>query len=569
MEATGQAWEEGQGPHVRPFLPQAPPVHSARRRSYNSVKTWIDWLMQNHCFCPLEFERPFDSASNITCYVSTPGTFEGGVNDSVEFKSFLRYACSERGPNTPQHVMARKIFKSFGLYLKLFCHFGPEPSIMEDLMEKLQGLVVDLRPVLGCPSVYDTAKHMKKLGMSSELPGLCTSGQDGPDNFLKMPLSWKSSGGGWASEGAGVNMWVLLVWASLLGCNHVHCKNTSRFAQSIIKLMARNAPASITPGNAVPIRSFHDQTRENEVIELDDSWKRPDHFLRPIRDDYFASSGKFSICAADEDVAEGLLPEDYICCAAAMEWRKFFKCKKYIDVPPKTPGDYQLIPCRYYCVYSKSKKVWANLWADHNGVTVTDVGESDGEDSGCHYSCMLWQEQLKEDGWLVLPMVWRTGALVRVEGEDRFGCLVPSNYEELNQIGSWGSNYNSSKLLYNVLYSSEEDLSLMSPLDVLDSLVRPGTEVWIKPDTEAWGALAPNMPPLSQGGEDVRMIKARLNIPLTPHSPHGKVVVTVLQREAGLTNVYSIDYRHVTVDPWELSPDPPETDCLEVTELLL
>jgi len=536
------------------------------KRCHESIRTWVLWLLANRCFCPSEYDRPFDVGDNVSCYISSPGNEEGGVGESQEVKNILRYTMSERGAMSPTHMVGKKVWKGFGNYLTRYCHFGPESSIMDNMLEKLQSFVVDLRPIMDCSPVYDAKKHIEKLGLQGELPGLCKQAAGVPDNFIRLPVVWKSCNGGIGSEGAGVNMFTLLSAAALVGSDHVHCKASSRFAQAVIKQMLKKAPKSV--GDAVAVRSFNDQTRKPEYISVGFEG-RPDHFMRPLRDDCFAYTGVFSVCPAKD----GKMPEDYACCGAVEEQAEFLCVEKYADMPPEhVQGHYQLIPGRYYALYGKDRDVNGNILVGATGVTVMlDNNECFSE------SHMNWQERLKEENLLVLPMVWRSGALISLDEGTRLGCLVPtgtreSMVEEGCDVDSTTeiTNYNHVKFGYNVLVSEEEPTLLISTLDVLDHLVAPGTFVWIQGDTQAWHELSEFLPPtgLDEEMAGQRAIRARLNVPLVANPVPGKVYVTVMQRSSRMVKDSELDYRHVVVDPWELRLAEPEDEELQVTELI-
>lgn len=526
------------------------------RRCHEAIRAWVQWLLDHNCFCPGQYDRPFDPDSNVTCYITTPGTVDGGINEGSNFKHVLRYTQSERGADTPQHTIGRKLFKYFGAYLVRYCHFGIESSITERLVEKVQSMVVDLRPVLGCTSVYDAKKHLEKLGFHRELPGLCRHGGGGPDNFLKLPMLFKSHGGGVSSEGAGVNMFALLAAASLVGNDHVHCKAASRISQNVLKLMVKSAPVAVTPGNCVPVRSFNDQTCEAETVYCEPEG-RPEHFLRPIRDDSFAHSGIFSVCPVDE---RGWLPEDLASCAAVYEQSKFLSCA-YADVPPsKVAGHYQLVPGRYYALYSKAEDKLGTLLVDERGVNVVI-----NDDTGVTWDFKDWHDELRKLGYLILPMIWRSGALVAVNDGANFACLAP----DPDSVSRF--NFSPEKLCYTAYEEEGAEMISVHPVTVLDNLVRPGTVVWVKPSTKAWKDLSVDFPAteLDEVEAAERMVQARLNLPTVPLPQAGKVHVTILQRHADAMRNSELDYRHVVLDPWELCPEPPARDDLKILELVI
>lgn len=541
------------------------------RKCHESIRRWVVWLMENHCFSPNEFDRPFDSDTNIKSYISCPGTLEGGVNESSEFKNILRFTPSQRGSRMGVQVMAELIFKTFGGELVRFCHFGTEPCIIEKVVEKLLGMKVDLRPVMRSSPIYDSKKHIEKLGLQRELPGLCRQGYDKPDTFLKLGV-WKTSGGAIGSEGGCVNMWCLLTAASLVGCNHIHCKSSSRIAQSLLSLILESAPSSSTPGNVVPVRSFHEVSREAECVRVR-SDGRPENFLRPIDDGNFAINGVFSYCP----VEDGEMPEDFLGCGYVREMAKFLKCK-YHDVPPQhVHGNYQLVPGRFHCIYSKERDIWGSLLVGKTGVHVEY-----SDHSAMTWGFDDWEDNLREQSFLVMPTIWRSGAVVRLGVQDgSVGCLVSDGMcasleEQGGNVEDLGfmSNFDHIKLCYHARVT-EDELVPLQVLDTLKQLIPPGQHLWVKPNTDAWNRLQDKFPPLAEaeaeGGSpcvDERLLRVRLNVPLTCNPVPGKVYVTVMQRSERALHSLDFSYTHICVDPWELTAFPPLGDDMQVKELV-
>lgn len=525
--------------------------------------------MDNHCFSPESFDRPYSPDNNVRCYISCPGTVDGGVGEGQDNKNILRFTSSQRGARSTNQVLAELIFQVFGGELVRFCHFGTELSILERLLEKLQGMKVDLRPIMGGSPIYDTKKHLEKIGLQGELPGLCSRQQQKPDAFLKNAV-WKTCGGSIGSEGGCVNMWALLTAASLIGCNHIHCKASSRFAQSVLALVLKSAPASATPGDVVPVRSFHEVSKEAESVVVS-CCNRPENFLRPIEDGNFAVNGDFSCCK----VVNGEMPEDFLGCGYVRELAKFLKCK-YHEVPPQhVHGHYQLMPERNHAIYSKEKDAWGSLFIDCNGAHVCI---SNGEADTWEFD--EWEDRLRREKFLVMPTVWRSGALVRLEefGDGAVGCLVPDgtakSLDENGDVveeGAFVSNFDHLQLCYWARHGSEaDDLKALTVLDTFDRLVVPGSFLWIKAGTPAWLGLKDRFPECSLGEEleSERVVRVRLNVPLVPRPELGKVHVTVLLKGPRASNSHDFNFDHLAVDPWELTLQPPGDPKMEIKELM-
>ena len=535
------------------------------RKCHADIKKWVRWLVDNHCFSPESFDRPLSAESNIKCYISCPGTLDGGVSDSTEFQNILRFTPSQRAGRPVPVVLSEMISQVFGSELVRFCHFGAESCIIERLLEKLQGMKVDLRPILRGAPIYNSKRHIQKLGLERDLPGLCSRDQDRPDVFMKMGV-WKSSGGGIGSEGASVNMWALLVAVSLVGCNHIHCKSSSRFAQSVLRLILESAPSAATPGNVIPQRSFHEVSKEVESVHVPCD-ARPENFLRPVDDGNFAASGIYTYCP----VVDGEMPEDYLGCGYVREMSKFLKCK-YYEVPPQhVHGYYQLMPDRHYAVYNHEKQVYGSLL-----ITDKDVTLQTSEMFAYSWEFDEWEDMLRQEGFLVMPMVWRTGALVTLGGGS-VGCIVPNATQALLeesgalQDGVKVHNYNHFEYCYHALTDEDGTMKAMSVIDTMEKLIPPGTFLWIKPETASWETLCSQFPvdsTLSQEALRQRVVRVRLNVPNTATPEAGKVYVTVIHRSGQALHSLDFAFKHLILDPWELTDEQPEDLAMEIRELL-
>lgn len=62
------------------------PNSGAERHYYDMIKDWVTWLYDEHCFCPENKDKEFSAMTNITCYISSPGTEHGGVCESRKIR---------------------------------------------------------------------------------------------------------------------------------------------------------------------------------------------------------------------------------------------------------------------------------------------------------------------------------------------------------------------------------------------------------------------------------------------------------------------------------------------------
>ena len=528
--------------------------------------------MDNHCFCPENSNAHFCERTNIKCYISSPGNADGAINGDRGVKRILRMFPSERGSRTVDVYVAHLISLWYGDQLQKYCHIPKkEPSILKHLINSVSGMEIDLGVLMDSSPIYDTAKHIKKLGLQRLLPGLASEGSTTADRFMR-DFTWKDASGSPKSEGMGVNMWSLLTLVSWMQCKDIHCNTRAKVAKTAMYLISKMSPAAATPGNMMLVRSFNAKTFEPEWVRVPNEG-RCEHFLRPVFDSNFAITGVPSYCAP---VYGKSMPEDYLGVSGVLALAQFLKCQ-YWEVPPKhVYSHYNLVPRRYHPIYRKTDFTYGHIYLDDDVVRVTyddDMREDWDVDS--------WESLLKERDFLVLPTIWRSGALVLTRDKQGVGCLVNSGTREsilkaegedseLLQRG-FISNFDHIKVCYHMLVE-ENTTCPIGPLEVLKDLIPIGTEVWIRGGTQAWEDIRdflPDTPEFNSDAEDMRMLKARLNVPLTVDPKPGVVYLTVLQKPRDVISCQDTSYRHLTVSPWEISPVPPEDPRLRISELLV
>ena len=139
------------------------------------------------------------------------------------------------------------------------------------------------------------------------------------------------------------------------GCQHLgavgdgvaadlHPRGSSEFARKVLVQVLRHAPASATPGNMVPIRCFNVDTGKPQYLQIPDAYTRPEHFLRPVTDENFATSGELTYCRGKD----GFLPDDMLHCANVVSTAMFLRCKVRDLTTDTLRGYYQLMPKRWY-----------------------------------------------------------------------------------------------------------------------------------------------------------------------------------------------------------------------------
>lgn len=385
------------------------------------------------------------------------------------------------------------------------------------------------------------------------------------------------------SEGLGVNIWSLLVMASLIGSANLHPKCASDFSRSIIARILRNAPRAATPGNKLPIRSFNTQTGKPEMLIITPE-ARPNHFVRPNMDDVFVMSGAFFVfthfisfqnrthtqIAGEFTYCRGkgqFLPEDVLHCPHLMALATRLVCAPH-EIPARhLMGFYQLIPNQPYPVFRG-----ANTDPRHpvplegslrvgGGRATFRLGVGGAEE---HCDLFSWEQHLSDLGLVVLPLVARLGAAVWTSpARTAFGCLVPPDGSTCN-FDPVGIQYLSRHT------DPDTPQTKHGVLDAMALLVPIGTLVCIAPHSDAWIALQPKFPPGIAPDRLARTgVRARLTVPPSTRGGRiGKLYLAVPQRARFLGEAAPPPIT-VEVDPWEIVPNSARPAPLdEIRELI-
>jgi hypothetical protein len=247
---------------------------------------------------------------------------------------------------------------------------------------------------------------------------------------------------------------------------------------------------------------------------------------------------------------------------------KLLQCE-YKDVPPRHfRFSYSLMPSCYYHIYRASDGREGNLIANEFGVHVT---YSDAESETLDVDD--WEEGLRDRDFLIMPAVFRSGALVRLQDLVNVGCPVPDGTR--SSVQEQGGlemdeymNYNHVQFCYHLLVD-ENAIMAVPVLYLIENLVVPGQEIWIKSGSQAWEDLRDFFPDTDLPEEEAekRMICARLNVPLILNPVPGIVYLTVLEKPRGSSYMGDVTHRHVTASPWELSLASPMNPKMKITEL--
>ena len=530
----------------------------SRYHSWRILRDWLIWCHTNNCFCPADRERSLDYAYNVAPYVSSPGSGIGGLH---ELDQGVFRVAPDRGSRAVHWTVASRVSKVYGKDLYHFCHMGKEDSVYA---HALNSCMTHFRPDFrllfdNCP-LYDTARHVRRLGLEGLLPGLC-AGADGVEPVTECDpyvrgFAWKNNGCV-LSEGLGINLWGVLVVASLLESSDLHPAGSGNFARNVLGQILTHAPVCVTPGNVIPLRNYNVHSGKPQFLIVPASASRPEHFLRPVTDENFATSGELTYCRAKF----GLLPEDVMHCANVMGVASFLKCD-YLEVTASLlRGPYHLVPRRRYPVWRRGQlgggdEAGGDIVVENGSIQIRwtpfDAGAPSLSGWECvHVGVLDWEAKLRELSLIVLPMISRPCAAVWM-GSDRqtVGLIVPA--VDPVQGDNTCVNFSHDDWQYLVL-CGEEDVRGVTPLYAVKSLINVGTILWIVPGTPAWRSLERHISSHIPREEAQQLaISVRLNVPSAMHPDRSKLFVTYLVRPRA--GVGSMIPGTIGVDPWELMP---------------
>ena len=514
------------------------PTQCIALQTYQEVHAWIQRLIRSYSFCPSESGRSFDLSSNVCAYISDPATVEGYP---LSERQVFRFVPDKTSTKSIHQRAAERIAEKYGKDLYRYCNMGKEANIYANALHCcMTQFSPDFRALLYNAPIFDTSKHIRKLKLQGEAPGLAVGGQStSPDQFVK-PFNSTNV------DSLGVNLWQLLVMGSLIGNRDLHPKCSSDFARNVLALILQRAPRCATPGDKIPIRSFNNQSGRQEVITVD-SANRTDFFIRPLVDDGFVQNGLFTYCRCDP--TSGLLPEDVIHCPHLERATELLICK-YWEVPASfLAGNYSLVPKLPYALHREGAKGGVRIDGLTIRITVYDT-QLEEETVYARDITSDWGEFLKSLNCIVLPMIFRPSAAVWDETKTTVGIILPTS--------SAGENFDLDSLSYQAAFESNEEGPLkisLEALTVLKGIIPVGTTFWLKPDTDAWKGLAPKFPSyLRQDDLPTSAVRVRLNVPTVIPPDPTKLYVSVMQRPRGSPNGTVFSAKTITVDAWDLMP---------------
>jgi hypothetical protein len=342
----------------------------------------------------------------------------------------------------------------------------------------------------------------------------------------------------------GIHIIQLLVLGSFIGdVEALHPKIINDLCGNLIKQILLYAPAGIVPGNFVEIRSFDCYTGRLETLVLDETHITTESFLRPY-DISFAETGNISYCRNIGNFA----PEDVLHMGSLCEIARRIGCKVY-NIPATAEVTYYIRPKKAYCVHNPLTSSLGVLIFDGGSITMECF---DDEDGGEIYTLSLlnWQEEMRARGFIMLPMVWRSGACVTMDSTT-IGCLVPpDDFEDVTHDGNFciqGFEYRAL-----VRYGVKEKIPVMH---MLQTLLPIGEKLFLRMESHS-AAIVLRRLTVDIHVNDLNRyaLQVHLSAPNILNPEQGKVFVVCLvcKMTTGVQGVKGTASEVLIVDPWEL-----------------
>ena len=329
----------------------------------------------------------------------------------------------------------------------------------------------------------------------------------------------------------------------------LHPKIINDLCSNLIRQILLYAPAGVIPCNFVEIRSFDCYTDRLAVISLDENHTTTESFLRPY-DVSFAETGNISYCKNIGNFA----PEDVLHMGALCEIARRIGCKVY-EIPATSEVTYYPRPKKAYCVHNPLTGSIGYLVFDGKSITM-DCMEDEGGGIVYPLSLLNWQEEMKKEGYIMLPMVWRSGACVTVDA-NAIGCLVPP--EEHEEVAHDG-NFCMQGFEYRALIRCgvQEKVPV---LQMLQTLLPIGERLYLKMESQS-AAIVLRRLTVDIHANDLNRyaLQVHFSAPnvLVPEAGKVFVVCLVCKVNGSVRSSKGSASEVLIVDPWELIMQPVE-----------
>jgi hypothetical protein len=259
---------------------------------------------------------------------------------------------------------------------------------------------------------------------------------------------------------------------------------------------------------------------------------RPEHFLR-AQNEQLAIDGILPDCPNFQNFAA----EDILAVGPLCGWAQCIGCPVW-KVPAIADVIYYLRVGVFYIIYNQTTGDIGGLEICRSGAITMEFG-----DQIHNLEINSWQKELREHGFIVLPLITRPCSCVSIGEEGRLGCLVP-----VDENGSL--NVSRVDKCYRVK-THVETVQIIQPLDVMENLLPIGTLCYLKLETQSAAPLIRRLSaPLSSDERLRRVLRVRLSSPNVKNPVQGRLFVVFVVRRGVVSTGETI-----VVDPWELTTD--------------
>ena len=527
---------------------------SERRRQYDAISTWLFECVHNQRFCPANH---LTETSEYTEYISSSGTEFGTKEGQGGFRSDQ----TQNGwkdsieKMTAESQLAEELYQICGEELMKACTVSKE-SIIYIIRDAFK-FSLGLQKFLGFS--YEPDKQFRFFGIRDQYRFKFNVYKGTPPFLCKA--AWIRANES-VSVGVGFHWLQLLLIGSLIGPFSklkIHSKCVNDLSRSLVRQLLINSPASAVTSETIGMPCFNCFNGRQESIVMGE-YEKMEHFLRSGKDVGFAWTGNVPECRGFQE----FFPEDILHMGSNCEFARRVGCK-LVDVPPTTVLSYAIRRDKYYCVYNKAEDLLGYLTFGGAEISVLASSSRDAdperEMQGFSLSAKAWNSELGERGYIMLPMVWRSGACVLIPpkagdqaSREMIGCIVPPP-----GVDSEGAQLHSDG---NYCYSIQSyfagvrvgEIIQVHVLDVMKHLLPIGKKLFLKCESQSAAPLIRRLKaPLSAESRSTHAIRVFLTGPSVKTPIPGKVYVayavgTSQGDEANQNNSGEI----ACVDPWEL-----------------
>jgi hypothetical protein len=364
--------------------------------------------------------------------------------------------------------------------------------------------------------------------------------------FITNTCAWQQDAREVGSIGTGIHIIQLLVLGSFIGdVEALHPKVINDLCSNLIRQILLYAPAGIVPGNFVEIRSFDCYTGRLETLVLDENHITTESFLRPY-DISFAETGNISYCRNIGNFA----PEDVLHMGSLCEIARRIGSKVY-EIPATAEVTYHIRPKKAYCVRNPLTSSLGYIIFDGKSIIMDCIDDDECAGGVTHvFSLLNWQEEMRALGYIMIPMVWRSGACVTMDATT-IGCLVPPDeIEDTTNDGNFCLQGHEYRAL--VRYGVKEKIPVMH---MLQTLLPIGERLYLKMESHSAAIVLRRLTVDIHVNELNRYaLQVHLSAPNTLNPEKGKVFVVCLvcKMNGNVQSVKGSASEVLIVDPWEL-----------------